>query len=54
MKDKIKMIIVTSIMIFILLIPNFVVANEKQAIKIEDTSSALNINIVKPNFCCCK
>jgi hypothetical protein len=48
MKDKNKMIIVASIMIFILSSPNFVVANEKQAIKIEDTSSVLNINIVKP------
>jgi len=48
MKDKNKMIIVASIMIFILSSPIFVVANEKQAIKIQNTSSVLNINIVKP------
>lgn len=48
MKNKTKVVVVTSMMLFILLSSNFVIANEKQTTIIKDVQSDLSINIVKP------
>jgi len=48
MKIKTKICIVTCLIILIFLSSNFVVANQKHTIKIQDSDSDLNINIVKP------